>query len=184
MYPSLVQCTTINWLNDWPKEALYSVATEFLKEQRFVDPETYESISHVCVSVYTDAKVKAQELLAKEGRHVYITPYTYMQALNNFKLIFDQKSSHIMNLAERYENSINTIEKTKKSLQDMQRELEINQQFMSDKAIELSALLENIEAQTEILNEKQTIILDEEKVALEQTADAMKIKKECEIALL
>jgi len=38
---------------------------------------------------------------------------------------------------------------------------------MSDKAIELSALLENIEAQTEILNEKQTIILDEEKVALE-----------------
>lgn len=30
MFPSLVNCCTIDWFNEWPKEALLSVSTKFL----------------------------------------------------------------------------------------------------------------------------------------------------------
>lgn len=35
MYPSLVNCCTINWFTDWPQEALYAVAQKFLDETPF-----------------------------------------------------------------------------------------------------------------------------------------------------
>lgn len=31
-FPSLVNCCTIDWFNEWPAEALESVATMFLNE--------------------------------------------------------------------------------------------------------------------------------------------------------
>jgi dynein heavy chain len=31
-FPSLVNCCTIDWFNEWPAEALESVATRFLNE--------------------------------------------------------------------------------------------------------------------------------------------------------
>lgn len=31
-FPSLVNCCTIDWFNEWPAEALESVATKFLNE--------------------------------------------------------------------------------------------------------------------------------------------------------
>lgn len=31
-FPSLVNCCTIDWFNEWPAEALESVATTFLNE--------------------------------------------------------------------------------------------------------------------------------------------------------
>ena len=40
----------------------------------------------------------------------------------------------------------------------MGKDLEDNQKFMAEKRDELSQILENIEVQTEILNEKQSII--------------------------
>ena len=30
-FPALINCCTINWLNPWPEEALYSVANMFLE---------------------------------------------------------------------------------------------------------------------------------------------------------
>ena len=30
-FPALVNCTSINWFQDWPEEALRSVSTKFLE---------------------------------------------------------------------------------------------------------------------------------------------------------
>ena len=32
MFPSLVNCTTIDWFEEWPKEGLVSVASRFLQK--------------------------------------------------------------------------------------------------------------------------------------------------------
>lgn len=34
MFPSLVNCCTIDWFSTWPEEALRSVATRFVEEVR------------------------------------------------------------------------------------------------------------------------------------------------------
>lgn len=41
-YPSLVNCTTIDWFFEWPKEALLEVATKFIQDVNFVATITGE----------------------------------------------------------------------------------------------------------------------------------------------
>lgn len=53
MFPSLINCCTIDWFQTWPTDALEMVANKFLedveleddirKEYEFIYPETYEA---------------------------------------------------------------------------------------------------------------------------------------------
>ncbi len=36
-FPSLVNCTTIDWFSEWPRDALHTVATQFLADLPGVD---------------------------------------------------------------------------------------------------------------------------------------------------
>ena len=39
MYPSLVNCTTIDWFSEWPHEALLEVAERYLENMELGDEE-------------------------------------------------------------------------------------------------------------------------------------------------
>lgn len=43
-YPSLVNCTTIDWFCEWPKEALLEVAIKYIGDVNFVDTITGEKL--------------------------------------------------------------------------------------------------------------------------------------------
>jgi dynein heavy chain len=48
MFPSLVNCCTIDWFLPWPKEALTSVAEYFLND---VDLDERHGIVSICVDM-------------------------------------------------------------------------------------------------------------------------------------
>jgi len=39
-YPALVNCTTIDWFHEWPKEALLEVARKFIADVNFSETIT------------------------------------------------------------------------------------------------------------------------------------------------
>ena len=39
MFPSLVNCCAINWVDSWPEEALLSVSERFIKKIEFIKEE-------------------------------------------------------------------------------------------------------------------------------------------------
>lgn len=41
MFPSLVNCTTIDWYDEWPKEGLLSVANKFLTKTDLKNRDIY-----------------------------------------------------------------------------------------------------------------------------------------------
>ena len=45
-FPSLVNCTTIDWFSEWPKDALESVAVRFLGEIEMTD-----AVRNSCVTM-------------------------------------------------------------------------------------------------------------------------------------
>jgi dynein heavy chain len=45
-FPSLVNCCTLDWFSNWPKEALLEVANRFLDKMTGIgNPQTKESIA-------------------------------------------------------------------------------------------------------------------------------------------
>jgi len=50
MFPSLVNCCSIDWFSDWPQEALVSVAVRTLSS--LGNPETVHTLANVCMLVH------------------------------------------------------------------------------------------------------------------------------------
>ena len=44
-FPSLVNCTTIDWFSEWPRDALHTVATQFLADLPGVDAKVSQSFA-------------------------------------------------------------------------------------------------------------------------------------------
>lgn len=52
MFPSLVNCCTIDWFTKWPKDALLSVAENSLLEIAPKDPLKLTSLATICVLIH------------------------------------------------------------------------------------------------------------------------------------
>lgn len=50
MFPSIVNCCTIDWFLNWPQEALVSVAQSTLAEQ--VDAKYVENMANICYIIH------------------------------------------------------------------------------------------------------------------------------------
>jgi dynein heavy chain, axonemal len=48
-FPSLVNCTTIDWFMQWPRDALHSVASNFLANLPGVDDAVQKALPDLCV---------------------------------------------------------------------------------------------------------------------------------------
>lgn len=68
MFPSLVNCCTINWFVKWPEEALLSVAQNSLKG--LDTEEITNKLAEVCVIMH---KVKKNSIQFKGRLHPLLT---------------------------------------------------------------------------------------------------------------
>jgi dynein heavy chain, axonemal len=50
-FPSLINCTTIDWFTEWPEEALMSVAQKFLAPVNLGSREVRSAVEGMCVKV-------------------------------------------------------------------------------------------------------------------------------------
>ena len=62
MFPSIVNCCTIDWLKPWPQMALFQVAEIFLQEldPAEMDPAKKQSLSQMCVEVHESVQTVAE----------------------------------------------------------------------------------------------------------------------------
>lgn len=88
MYPSLVNCCTIDWFDEWPEEALLSVSSRFLAGVDFGmgDSPAFEDIgqrlAEACVVVHSGVAQSATRYFQELRRYYYTTPATYLDFIN------------------------------------------------------------------------------------------------------
>ena len=117
-FPSLVNCTTIDWFSEWPKDALQSVAVRFLG-----DIEMSEDVRKSCVQMvqtfHTDTEKSSRKFLRQLKRHYYVTPTSYLELISTFKKLLAEKRSEIQNLKDRYANGYTCLIATEGSVSIM-----------------------------------------------------------------
>lgn len=182
MFPSLVNCCTIDWFTEWPDEALRSVADHFL-----VDIELPSSVKtgivDVCVDMQESMSAITKEFLGSLRRHYYITPTSYLELINTFKKLLANKRIEVMSLKKRYDNGLTKLMDTAEQVEKMQVELEALQPLLKVATIETDALLETISREQKEANVTKDIVGAEEKLCNDQAAAANAIKESCEAEL-
>uniref|UniRef100_A0A9L0J1V5 Dynein axonemal heavy chain 1 n=1 Tax=Equus asinus TaxID=9793 RepID=A0A9L0J1V5_EQUAS len=134
-FPSLVNCCTIDWFNEWPAEALESVATKFLNEI----PEL-----EVCVYVHQSVARKCVEYLAELARHNYVTPKSYLELLNIFSIFIGQKKQELKTAKNRMKSGLDKLLRTSEDVAKMQEELEIMRPLLEEAAKDTTLTMEQI----------------------------------------
>merc|ERR1719203_2139714 len=68
MFPSLVNCCTIDWFHEWPAEALYSVAKQQMTSAG-VDLPNFEGSLTLFQNIHLSADAASAQFLRSNKRH-------------------------------------------------------------------------------------------------------------------
>lgn len=96
MFPSLINCCTIDWYDRWPAEALYSVSKQFLSVVEFsADPEgqahILEGLCAMASVIHTSVTAKADQFFAELKRRFYVTPKSFLELLSLYLSMLKEK---------------------------------------------------------------------------------------------
>uniref|UniRef100_A0A803VTG4 Dynein axonemal heavy chain 1 n=1 Tax=Ficedula albicollis TaxID=59894 RepID=A0A803VTG4_FICAL len=106
-FPSLVNCCTIDWFNEWPAEALQSVAFSFLNELPLLGSGTEDTSG--MVPIHQSVAQKCQLFLAELGRHNYVTPKSYLEFLSIFSSLVGKKQQELKTAKNRMQSGLDKV---------------------------------------------------------------------------
>ena len=180
MFPSLVNCCTIDWFTAWPEQALRSVANHFLADGLDLAPDVKKGVIDVCVDMQERVSDTSQRFLAELRRYYYVTPTSYLELINTFKNLIGTKRSEVLSAKNRYENGLEKLKETAAQVATMQAELEALQPKLKVATAETEEMLAKIKVMSADAAEKQKYVAKEEEACKEQAAEAQAQKDECE----
>ena len=182
MYPSLVNCTTIDWFHSWSSDALKQVATHFLKDVD-LEPDVKNGVVDVCVDMQERVIELSKSYLSSLRRFNYVTPTSYLELIKLFRNLFESSRSTIRSAQSRYQTGLQKLEDTEIQVKAMQIQLEALRPELIQSSKDTVDLIKTIEQRSLQVAATSKIVAAEEKECNEQADSAGKIKAECEQGL-
>ncbi len=77
-FPSLINCTTIDWFLEWPRSALVSVASRMLSSVVLPSDEIRSGLAETCADAYVAVPPAADAFYGQLRRRVFTTPKSFL----------------------------------------------------------------------------------------------------------
>jgi dynein heavy chain len=181
-FPSIVNCTTIDWFSEWPPDALQAVAKKFLGEIK-MDDDVRDSCVTMVQTFHSSTAVGAAKFESELGRVYYVTPTSYLELINTFKTLLAEKRAEIMALKNRYGNGYDCLIGTEEKVLTMKQEIIDLQPILVTTGEETAKKLIVVAKETEDADVIKTAVGAEEADASKIAAEANAIKTDCETQL-
>ncbi|XP_037866676.1 dynein axonemal heavy chain 7 isoform X1 [Bombyx mori] len=181
-FPSLVNCCTIDWFQEWPPDALLAVATRFLKDVELTDLERDTAIK-LCQVFHTDTQELSRQFLLRLKRYNYVTPTAYLELINMFKSLLSKKRTELLTSEKRYITGLDQLAIAAKSVAALQQALEVLQPKLAAGAAAVAETTAKVEKEKEGVALVEAEVLADQAAAEEQAKEAQGIKDECDADL-
>uniref|UniRef100_A0A8B9M6P2 Dynein axonemal heavy chain 1 n=1 Tax=Accipiter nisus TaxID=211598 RepID=A0A8B9M6P2_9AVES len=174
-FPSLVNCCTIDWFNEWPAEALQCVASSFLHRIPHLAPVCSMCHIQVCVEIHQSVANKCQVYLAELARHNYVTPKSYLEFLNIFSSLIGKKKQELKTAKNRMKSGLDKLLQTAEDVARMQEELESARPLLAQAAKDTLATMEQLQVDTAVAEKTRSAVQAEEMKAKVKAQTAQSI---------
>ncbi|OQR83181.1 sporangia induced dynein heavy chain [Achlya hypogyna] len=146
MFPSLVNCCTIDWFSEWPAEALNSVATAILGDGnlKLGSAAQMQHLVEVIKCIHQSVEHKSKEYYSILRRYFYVTPTSYLELLATFKAVLVNKRDDVNTMKSRLQNGVDKLSETKVLVATMQDELVALQPVLAATQIEVEQMMVQI----------------------------------------
>ncbi|CAH0554837.1 unnamed protein product [Brassicogethes aeneus] len=195
-YPAIVNCTTIDWFNEWPTEALLEVANKYISDVNFVQTITGEALLKRRESALVTSQERLKEAVAsvfaiihgsvcdysrkmidEMKRYNYVTPTNYLELVAGYKRMLADKRLETSTQANKLRNGLSKIDECKEKVKTMSVELEEAQVKVAEFQQQCDEYLVIIVAQRKEADEQQkevtkkSIKIGEEEVECRKMAE-------------
>ena len=182
-FPSLVNCCTINWYQQWPDDALEAAAAKFLADVDVTD-KVRADVTAMCKTFHKDVRALSDEFRDRMGRYNYVTPTSYLELISMFKSVLGVQRDRVTKAKRRYETGLQKLSFTAEQVAAMQKELEDLIPQLTVTVAQVETLMGQVNKEkTEVVEPKKAMVDAEVTKASEAAAVANGIKEECETAL-
>jgi dynein heavy chain len=166
MFPSLINCCTIDWFHEWPDEALISVAKGQLADEDFNLEDQLESIVEMFKRIHQSVEVKSEKFMAELRRKNYVTPTSYLELLRCFKNLFTMKRKELNTQRTRLQTGLDKLADASRDVAKMKIELKEDKPKLAAANEETERTMENLTRETEIADKmKEEAEVDEAKAS-------------------
>ncbi|KAM4013249.1 cytoplasmic dynein 1 heavy chain 1 [Anomaloglossus baeobatrachus] len=150
--PALFNRCVLNWFGDWSTEALYQVGKEFtskmdLEKPNYIVPDYMpvvydklpqppthrEAIVNGCVFVHQTLHQANTRLAKRGGRTMAITPRHYLDFINHYADLFNEKRSELEEQQMHLNVGLRKIKETVDQVEELRRDLRIKSQELEVK---------------------------------------------------
>ncbi|KAM9425745.1 dynein axonemal heavy chain 2 [Pholidichthys leucotaenia] len=187
-YPALVNCTTIDWFCEWPKNALFEVAERYLDGMELGSLEGIQAkVATIFVTTHQSVEQISHKMKVELKRHNYVIPANYLGLLSGYKKLLAEKRSELVEQVNKLRNGLFKIDDIREKVEAMSVELEEAKKQVAEFQKECDEYLSYIVHQKMEADEQQKVVsADCEKIAAEELqckAMAENAQKELDEAL-
>nr|XP_004029568.4 dynein axonemal heavy chain 6 [Gorilla gorilla gorilla]XP_055234907.1 dynein axonemal heavy chain 6 [Gorilla gorilla gorilla] len=172
MFPSLVNCCTIDWFVQWPREALLSVSKTFFSQVDAGNEELKEKLPLMCVNVHLSVSSMAERYYNELRRRYYTTPTSYLELINLYLSMLSEKRKQIISARDRVKNGLTKLLETNILVDKMKLDLSALEPVLLTKSEDVEALMEKLAVDQESADQVRNTVQEDEataKVKAEET---------------
>ncbi|XP_026666919.1 dynein heavy chain 6, axonemal [Ceratina calcarata] len=170
MFPSLVNCCTIDWFTTWPKDALLSVAETSLLPITPGDPGKLAGLSAICVFIHETVEEVTARFFIEMRRRYYTTPSSYLELLKLFQMTLGKRREGIEMLKRKIANGLNKLRETNEMVTVMKEQLTVLAPKLKTSTDEVAQLVKVI-AKQQIESDKVKYTVTAEEAAATEKAE-------------
>lgn len=178
-FPSLINCCTIDWFQEWPEDALTVVAQRFLADVN-LSSQVIKGCVEMCKNFHITTRDLSLRFFVELKRHNYVTPTSYLELISTYKTLLNQRQETVMKQKTRYEVGLEKLASAASQVSTMQVELRDLQPKLVVAQKEVDEVMKVIEVDSVEVAKTEKIVKADEAVANEQANAAKAIKDECD----
>jgi len=180
-FPGLFANCTIDWYLPWPRDALMAVAEFHLEEMRIEcsDAVRRSFIAHAS-KIHEIAKDCAVQYKRETGRHVSLTPRSFLAFLGVFQMLYTSKLADLEEKEERVHLGLMKLARGAEDVDAMKADLALEEKKLQKAEEACNEMLSSLEASSmEAKSEAEAVSIIKSSCEREATS----IKEEREMAL-
>jgi len=158
-FPSLINCCTLNWFNNWPEEALVSCCQKIYSELQ-CENEMKINLVRISTKAHVDIEDLTKRFYSEVSRKVYVTPKSFLDMAELFKNLYQNKMKEMSTTITRLRDGIKKLEKTHKDIKKADEELQQIIPEIDLKSSEAKQYMVKVEEKNKSLESRKVVIRD------------------------
>ncbi|XP_060896803.1 dynein axonemal heavy chain 2-like [Labrus mixtus] len=169
-YPALVNCASIDWFCEWPKDALLEVAERYLDGMDLGSLEGIQTkVASIFVTTHQSVAQVSERMKLELRRYNYVTATNYLELVSGYKKLLAEKRSELGEQVSKLRNGLFKISDTREKVEAMSVELEEAKKQVADFQKQCEEYLSVVVQQKREADKQQiTVSANSEKIGAEE----------------